>query len=100
LSGNKRNKNAWRLFAFANFLSLAALPQPQPLASQARLRGLLYSAFTPFARGFRLLQLRLENLRKDKECRFLADTVVKPSTSIQPKVFFVAPTLMETKTLS
>jgi hypothetical protein len=42
LSADKRNKNSWRPFNLLDFLSLAASPQPKPLALQARLLGLLY----------------------------------------------------------
>jgi hypothetical protein len=45
LSADKRNKNSWRLFYFADFLRLAA-SATEPLALQARLDGLLYSALS------------------------------------------------------
>jgi hypothetical protein len=64
LSGNKRNKNAWRPFNLLDFLCLAADPQPQPLALQARLRGLLYFLSLALLVVIALGRLGLENLRK------------------------------------
>jgi hypothetical protein len=64
LSADKRNKNSWRPFYWFDFLSLAAGPQPQPLALRARLRGLLYCMTFAALIGITLGRLRLENLRK------------------------------------
>jgi hypothetical protein len=66
LSGNKRNKNAWRPFYWVDFLSLAAGPQPQPLAFQARLRGLLYFLSLAALVVIALGRLWLENLMQIK----------------------------------
>jgi hypothetical protein len=65
LSGNKRNKNASRLFCFADFLRLAAAAT-EPLALQARLDGLLYFLSLAALVVIALGRLWLENLMQIK----------------------------------
>jgi hypothetical protein len=66
LPGRKRNKKAQRPFNWLDFLTLAAGPQPEPLALQARLRGFaLHSSFALLKEVYPG-RLRLKNLRKLK----------------------------------
>jgi len=95
----KSNKRALRPYSLLYFLSLAAFPQPQPLALQGKFAKAIYLTATDCPPLYTYvvsstllllaalmnacsLRLWLENLTQRIRTRPVTETVVKPSTSI------------------